>query len=483
MNLQEMFSKLKSGEIQMHTELGTRDENIQTRNFIERFHKMKVVTGINSRVLVMKDVVLPFNPITCEPDDAYNSHTPFRPILLVSQVIAMIKMACADSSETAQRWEAKLSGKLNLAESNATIEDYYLFKAAGFIKPRITTYYTVSVDIPEDLGGSKFKQKYVVDSTKLNENRSYDPENAPVWHMGAVLFNSLLKPEWEENRARLEANSATKEQLSAERRRIYSKSPIGFVSPTNLIPFFAFSLDSPVPQIDPKEFMKVEEYVQFFTYTDKWTSCLNEVIKDNELDSDIDFYDFTVKTPGETDRKADGSVFTDKDSIDIYQAMTITNTDGRRALHGGTTLVGDKKVANEELFAPLMDVIHQYFEYSQNESAKEDGDTFEKIMAASNRFRPIHSIQDKLIPAFKQIYNTHFANSKYNTENLKAANSKILSIMDPKVALSLAALDDDEIKEAEEQQKASINDIIDESRVAEGVNLGASDVDVPIEFA
>lgn len=476
MELQELFAKMQSGEVTMHTELGTRDEKKQSRQFVERFTKQKTVTGINNRILVMKDVVLPFNPLTCEEDDIYNAKSPFRPILLVSQVLTLIKNACAQDPKLAEAWERKLGGKFD--EGEPTLHDYLMMRKAEFIKPRIHTYHTVSIQLPQEFGGQKFKTRHTVDSSQLNESGTYDMDNQPVHHQLALLFNALVKPAWDSARKKMEAAGATKEQLSTRRRDMYADVPIGFVSPTNLIPFFAFPLDEMPPVMKPEDFMQVEKYIRFYSYTEKWTNALNKVLKEPQLDEDIDFYDFTMVTPSSDDRKANGQVYTDQDTTDIYQALTITNTDGRRALHGGNSYDGETAVPNEQAFASVIAAIKNYFIYSQGESAKPDGDTFEKIMAASNRFRPILAVYDKLIPACKMIFETKFKDNPYNTVEFRAAHSAILAAMDKKYALELAGLDDEEIQAAEEKAQASVKDIISESHAAEGVNVANDGIGV-----
>lgn len=481
--LEKMFAGLQSGAVHMHTELGTRDEHIQSNRQGDRLQKQKTVTGIDDQILVFKDLVVPFNPMTCESDDNYNAKRPFRPILLVSQAIELIKHACAVNADLAGSWKERLGGEFDTSTEAATLADYRLFKAAGMIKPRIMTYHTVSVQLPKDFGGGDYRRKYTVPSDQLNERGSYDMENAPDWHLGAMAFNSLLRPEWEQRRRALEASGASKEQISSERRTVYAKSPIGFVTPTNLIPYVSVPLDEMPPVIKENEFMSIEKYIRFYSYTDKFTGALNKAVKNDTFDEDIDFYDLTLHTPASDERMASGKVYTDEDTAEIYQAMTITNTDGRQALHGGYSVNADgKQVPNEEAFASLLAACRQYFLYSQAESAKEDGDTFERVMAMSNRFRPIITIQDKLVPALGSVFKTTFEGSNFDTEQFRAANSTFLCRIDPKYAMSLAAMDDDEINAAAEEQKASLNSIIGEAQAGiDGFSEG--DAAVEIQFA
>ncbi len=477
MNLQEMFKKMGSGEVQAHSELGTRDESKQSKNFGTRIQKMKTVTGINARVLVMKDVVLPFNPFTGEADDKYNRKTPFRPILLVSQVIEGIKDACKENADLKAWWEKELG--VTFTDGAATLEEYAAFKARGYIKPRVMSYSTVAINFGGTHGFPDFRVKYTVDPTELNENGTYDYDKAPLWHQAAIFFNSMLKPEADARRTKLEQDGQSKETIQNERRAVFSKSPVGFVNPTNLIPFIYLPLYEAPKKMDPEHPQEIEQLMRFYSFTDKWTVPLKEAMEKPMFDEVIDFFDFTIKTPSSSDTKKNNQVYTDEDTMELYTAMTISTTDGRLALKGGKTQVDGKETPNEEVFANLQEVAGAYFLYSQEQSGTEGGETFEKIMATSNRFRPITTALSNFLPACNEVFNTRFATSPYCTDEIKKANSQFFTAMNPQNAMALADSDEEELAEAEASARASVDEIISENTVqtsdpaALGVGAGA----------
>lgn len=459
MNLQEMFAKMSSGEVQAHSELGTRDESKQVRNFGTRIQKLKTVTNINARLLVMKDVVLPFNPFTCEPDETYNRSTPFRPILLVSQVIEGIKEVVLKDDNLKKRWKNEYN--IEFTEGPATMDEYNAFKQAKFIYPRVMTYHTIALNFGGLCGFSEFRQKFVVDPAGLNDEGTYDyGPGAPIWHQAAVFFNGMLRPEAEEKKKKLEENNATKTQIDSERRAVFSKSPVGFVGPTNLIPFFYFPYVDGVKKFSTTTPKDIEASLRFYSFTDKFTVPLSEALGNPMYDSDIDFFDLTIKTPSSKETKSNGQVYTDDDSMELYTAMQIINTDGRLALHGGTTMVGNNAVKNEEAYESFMATAKAYFAQSQEESMTEGGETFEKIMAASNRFRRIDTVLDNFLPACNEVFKAHFAQSPYLTEEFKKANATFFTAMNPANAMALADSDDDEIEEAEHAQAKSVAELV-----------------------
>ena len=462
MDLKEMFKRLGSGEVQAHSELGTRDEAKQSKNYGARIQKMKTKTGINARVLVMKDVVLPFNPFTGQSDEVYNKKTPFRPILLVSQVIEGIKEACKENDDLKTFWEKELGRPFS--DGPATMEEYTAFKDRGYIKPRVMSYSTVAMNFAGNHGYPDFRVKYTVDPTELNENGTYDYDHAPVWHQAAIFFNSMLKPEADEKKKKLEQQGVSKEQVQNERRAIFSKSPVGFVSPTNLIPFIYLPMNEVPKKMDVEHCQELEQLLRFYSFTDKWTVPLREVMENPMYDEVIDFYDLTIKTPSSTDVKKDNQVYTDEDTMELYTAMTINTTDGRLALSSGNTTVDGRSVPNSEVFANLLEVTKAYFLYSQEQSGLEGGETFEKIMAVSNRFRPITTAMANFLPACNEVFNTSFAASPYFTDAVKKANSEFFTSMNPQNAMALADADEDELAEAKESQRATVAAIIQEGQ-------------------
>lgn len=470
MDLKEMFAKYSSGEMAAHSELGTRDESRQTRNFGTRIAKMKTVTGINARALVFKDLVIPFNPFTGKPDDVYGKQTPFRPILLVSQTIEGLKDAMASNPEMKEFWERELG--LTLNPGPTTMDEYRAFKAHGYIFPRVTSYSTVTINFNGMRGFPDFNRKYMVDATQLNAEGSYDAADAPVWHKAATFFNAGLKNEVDEVVKALEEQGASKDAISTQRRAIYAKSPVGFVRPTNLLPFLFYPLDVVPAAPDKDNPQAIESCIRYYSYTDKWVVPLKEAMAKNTFDEDIDFFDFTIKTPSSQDRQQNGKVYTDEDANAIYQALVITNTDGRLSLHGGNTSEGTRTVPNSECFAPVIEAAKRYFLYSQEQSSIEGGETFEKIMAASSRFAPITSILGNFLPACNDVYLQSFATSKYFTDRVKQANSEFFTMMNPKNALALAENDEEELEAAAEEQRKGIADLMKE---ANGTTEGQDD--------
>ena len=463
-DLKEMFSKMSQGELSAHSELGTRDENKQSKNYSSRIQKMKLVTGINARIMPFKDLVIPFNPFTGKVDEVYNDKTPFRPILLVSQAITGIKGECEKNPELKAFWEDKL--EITLTPGPATMDEYAAFRAKGFIMPRIMTYSTVALNFGGSYGFPDFRVKYSVPPEQLNESGSYDYNDAPVWHLAAIFFNSMLRPEADKVEKDLKASGQNKDTIKAQRQAVFAKSPVGFVGPTNLIPFLYFPLNEPPKKLDPSNYTDLESVMRFYSKTDKWTTALAEAMKDPIYDTTMDYYDLTIKTPSSSDTKADNSVYTDEDAMELYTAMIITNTDGRRSLTEGKTEVNGQAVPNTQVFANVYEAAEAYFANSQEQSFTEGGETFEKIMATSNKFRPITSIMDNFLPACNEVFSSTFAGTSYFNDNIKKANAPFFTMLNPANAFALADEDEEDLEAAREGQKDSVMGLIKEAQEA-----------------
>lgn len=480
-SIQSIFARIGSAEVAAHSELGTRDESKQIKTFGSRISKLKMTTDIKAHVLPFKDVVIPFNPFTGVPDDTYNQERPFRPITLVSQTIAGLKSVIVTNLKAKEFWDSYLEGVMDWNNPDATMPEYYAFKRNGLIKPRIMTHFTVSFDFNGAYGFSQYRTKYTIDPKELNEEGTYDWDTAPIYHKAYALFANILRLEFNDTQKELQRNNASLEQITNTKRAIFSKNPIGSVRPTNTIPFLYFPMDEQPPDLKPSQYMDIEKCMRFLGYNaDKWDVALKEAQTSDIYDDNMDFYDFTLKTPSSTSIKADGTVYKADDYLEIYKSSTITNSDVRFVLwnpQGVTPLKDGRSVQNSTFFPQIAATAAEYFAYSQEQSFVEGGDTFEKVIAMSTRLRPVTSVMDKLLPACHQVFQQKFANSPYFTEEIKKANSEVLIAMNPENALAFAADDDEDLNDAAKEQASKLADLIAASNDAADAAEGKSDVD------
>ena len=482
MGLTEIFARMNSGELAAHSEMGTRDENKQAKSFGGRLQQLRTTVDLYAHVLAFKDVVLPFNPFTCEADNIYNAKKPFRPILLVSQVLTGIKEMCAKDADLAKKWNDMLGTDKIDWSVPPTMDDYYIFKNHGYIKPRVMSYSTVTLNFGGRCGMPEHARKYLVDASQLGEGNTYEGDNLP-WHQrGAIFFHSILKQEADAAVAALEAQAAPPDAVKSARSNIMRRAPIGFVNQTNLIPFLYFPINACPDKLDPNDHTGFERNIRWMARNmDKWGNAIEEAMTSAIADEHMDVFDFTLRTPTSKQMKPNKQVYTDKDSLELYQAMTITVTDGRSSVVSGVTDDHGTQYKNSDVYASIWEAAKNYFAYSQEQSGIEGGETFEKIMAMSHRFRPISSVEDKILAASHEVFLSSFSKSPYFTEEIKKANSEFFIAMNPDNALALAAVDDDELEEAAATQKTALADLISESNAATSDSVTVEDIAIDIE--
>lgn len=475
MELEKLFGELKNSSLSFHSDMGTRDESKQTRNYGQRISKLGIKCGIDAQALIPKDISLPFNPMTCEPDDNYNTKSPFRPIMLVSSVIELIRMACKDNEEVAAKW-TELLGVDIITSSNTEV--YNKLKALGYIHPRIMSYYTVACSFGGVNGLPDYKVNYTVDESKLNSEGTYDYVGAPPHHLAAVCFNSLLKPEVDAVVKSLKAVNATKEVISARKRDIYAKSPVKFVSPSNLVAFLYFPLDKNISDIkvEADSDDSVIRLFSFMTVTDKIVPVLQEIMSKPMLDDSIDWFDITIHTPQSGEQSANGSVYNDDQALTVYQGMTVRPTDGRYAIFSAKGNDGKPLL---DSYRPILKAVEDYFIRNQSYTGDDASKTFEAIMARSNKFRPIESIMDVFAEACNAVFCSQFANSPYANDEFRKRNKDFLIYMNPDNAIALASADDDELEEAAKENASEANNLLKELEAVSESDL-ADELNEPV---
>lgn len=495
MNILELFQKMKDGNIDAHSALGSRDEEKQSRFASFKIKKLKFELGLSGRILLFKDIVLPFSPFDFGTE-VFNAQSPFRPEMLVSDTIKMLKSFLFDENISDEEKESlKESWKrkgivYDESTEEATMNDYRAFRDSKYIQPRVLTYPTVSMNFDGLYGFPEYRTKYLADAKLLVDGYNYSKQNKPYEAYTAEAFASILKPLVDATTNELKAAGANKEVISAERRKLFSQSPVGFVSPTNLIPFI-FIADGEKINVDEKaESTDFEAFVKYLNYGDKFVTPFKTLKEKPQRDNCIDFYDMSVTAPAKGSQKPNGAgVYTDKDTVEIYTATSVTLTDTSESVVSGTVVVDGKEVECKEYFKNLFALASRYFIDCQSGNLN----SFEKTMSLSNGFRPIDSVSDIIKEAcrnvFLKFYDKGSPYRAYIDENWIKANSQFLSATVPDMQYVLAAYDQEELEAAEQEAETTIAGIMEEMQEGseDGTNIdidiGADDEEEPLPTA
>lgn len=159
---EEVLKKLKSGAISGKSALNTRDESKQTKSSLAYVPWLKKEAKKTSRLIIPKEVAIPFDPFLCEETEQYNPSNKFRPFLSVSTTIRVIKQACQEDAELKERWENK-TGVANWDVSDASIvtdQDKEVFR--NYIVVRIFSINATKVNM-STVTGRDFAASYAVD--------------------------------------------------------------------------------------------------------------------------------------------------------------------------------------------------------------------------------------------------------------------------------------------------------------------------------
>lgn len=160
--VEDILAKLKDGEIKGASQLQTRDERKQQKSMIMRIPFLKKEAKKTARLIFPKELALPFNPMTGQPDEMFNSDSKWRPMLSVSTAISVIKKMCAEDEELKAKY-AKITGVANWDLSDpetVTKADVHVFR--NFITLKVFSVTAIKVNM-ETVTGNSYGAAYSVD--------------------------------------------------------------------------------------------------------------------------------------------------------------------------------------------------------------------------------------------------------------------------------------------------------------------------------
>lgn len=204
MDAKEILARLKSGEIASVSSLETRDENKQVRSRLARIPWLKKEAKMVKRLLIPKELALPFNPETCFPDEQYNDNRKWRPFLSVSSAISVIKLLCQDNPELLEAYKVKTGvHDWDPTTEEVTQQDLQVFR--HYISPRIFSCNATKVSM-STVTGNDYGASYSVEVERdpITEQLVGEPAD---WMRVAKLLNDLA---YEENKHIEEVVSAAK---------------------------------------------------------------------------------------------------------------------------------------------------------------------------------------------------------------------------------------------------------------------------------
>ena len=289
------------------SELNMRSEDLQQKQRVSRIPSLKKKLKKKSKVLLVLDLAIPFNPETGEEDDKFNSSHKFRPPVSETSAALMVK-SYADTCEKTKNVLMKRAGITEWDTSDVdsfTDTDRKVF--AKYRVPRLFTINVVSVKIPAITKDYTRDYAIKVERDKNTGNIIGEP---PV----ALKINKLFRDKIYEQIQEFDQQCAdgvvnlTEDQMKDRKREIYGSNPVSDDHPANwaeiielpLTQKFEISGDVNLAEItsdDIKEHQVNAKYSQ--KLRDKVTSFMKGELE--VFDKYFDFFEMDMSCPTDGD--------------------------------------------------------------------------------------------------------------------------------------------------------------------------------------
>lgn len=235
MNREEMLEKMSDVSSAGRSQLHMRSEKIQQRNQVKRIPMLKKALRKKSKLLIITDLALPFNPETGVEDEVFNTDNKFRPPYSATTVALMLKLK-ADTNESLKNALMRRAGVKEWDTSDAekfTKEDWTIF--TKYRVPRIFTVPVVHVNIPV-MTNNEFGRDYAI-SVEYDEATGDIVGDIPGVLKVNKLFRDKIYEELQEYQKGIDAGEIhdTEKQQKQFRRDVYGKNPVSDVQPSNWI--------------------------------------------------------------------------------------------------------------------------------------------------------------------------------------------------------------------------------------------------------
>ena len=234
-DVQQLLEGFMSGDIATTSELKLRDENIQKKFRGTRLKGLKKEPRKKSKLLVMTELAIPFNPFTGKEDDTYNRDNKFRPTLAESTVMKTLKEYCRTHEDIKKVFMQK-SGVTEWNIDNVdtiTKEDRKVFQR--YRVPRKFTLPVCKVNIPI-FTGNAFGRDYLI-NVKRDELTQQIEGEMPLLLKVNKLMNDMAYEEILELNQKIKDGSLTlnDKDKKAEVSKIYDKVVVSADYPVNYV--------------------------------------------------------------------------------------------------------------------------------------------------------------------------------------------------------------------------------------------------------
>lgn len=387
------FDKLK--KVKTNQTVALRDESKQVYKKREGIKSLEYDKNKISRVLVLKQLKMPFNPVTGEEDETFNYSNPFRTNMSITSTLKqLIPLWKEDIEQAREEGRESVLDRINdITGADLTEEDLdnekVLHKALREIElPQIFTLPAITINC-KAVTNSDYARKYVVDFDRDAWEALPSEEKAqkrPLWDLFNGLFLTRARIEVNELEENAEYLAKSDDDKKSARKVIWSKNPIATERPVNWCLAFEFPLDEEEFTIEGGLASFSEEKIRKCLRLVKLNKGLSSALADikpegkthKRDDSYVDFYEFEFSC-GEEDPKTDMGQL-------VMNSKFQTPKDGL-----------DREEGYEEFIARLNKVID-----SLTDNGEKSLDEFVKPHLRASVYTG--AVEEKLIQALRTLY-------------------------------------------------------------------------------
>lgn len=308
-NVQELLSSFMSGDLSGVSQLKLRDENIQKKSGALRISQLKREPKKKSKLLVLTELAVPFNPFTGVEDDKYNRDSKFRPTLSQTTVTLMLKTACAENETLKKVYmdKARMTSWDTSDLENVTAEDRKIF--ARYRVARKFTLPVCRVNIPS-FTGNTFGKEYLM-KVQRDELTGEVVGEVPL----LLQVNKLMRDMCYEEINKLEEDMANKivvlnsKDAENAKKNIKDKVVVSGDYPLNYVMCIEVPLDNQynikdeaISDLTPETLAPMLRLVKC---TAEVELALDKYLLGEyaAVDSHTDFWEFDMNCPNEEDKK------------------------------------------------------------------------------------------------------------------------------------------------------------------------------------
>ena len=240
----ELLEMMRNQKIEGKSKLHMRSESIQNKMSQKRLPMLKKELRKKSKLLVVAELALPFDPETGSSDE-WNVDNKWRPPVSATTAALLVK-ANADANEDLKKLLMKRAGvtEWDTSSEEFTKQDWDVFRP--YRVPRIFTVPVVHINIPV-MTKSSYGRDYAISVQRDPETCEVIGEEPGIFKVNR-LFQDIAYEEVREYQKRVDNKEEgflhTEQQQKEYKSQIFRKNPVSDDKPSNWVQIVELPLTS-----------------------------------------------------------------------------------------------------------------------------------------------------------------------------------------------------------------------------------------------